>query len=55
MTADAEWNRRRDLVIAGHPGDHLLEAAEYWANEPGVPASLREDPYRWRDLLAPPP
>ena len=53
-TADAEWLRRREAVLAGHPGDHLLEATEFWASEPDVPADLRRDPYRWRDVLAPP-
>lgn len=53
-TGDAEWQRRRDYLMAYNPGDHLLECAEFWAREPGVPDELRADPYRWRHLLAPP-
>ncbi len=37
-----------------NPGDHLLECAEFWTREPGVPDELRADPYRWRLLLASP-
>ena len=54
MTADAEWQRRRAYVMAGHSGDDLLQSSEFWKHEPGVPDDLRTDPYHWRDLLAPP-
>lgn len=53
-TAEAAWAHRRDYVLKYFPGDYLLEAGEFWENEPGVPATLRQDPDRWVHLMAPP-
>jgi hypothetical protein len=53
MTADAEWLRRREDVLAVWRGDDLADCAEFWQREPDVRAELRADePGPYSHLLA---
>lgn len=51
MTEDAEWAHRREYMMRNHQGDDLLETAECWEREPGVPDELRDSKRRWLRIV----